>query len=314
MVTRESRKMAKLREKKEEALRQAMASSTKRKGASMTPWQETWFRLKKNKSAVFGLCIIILLILVILFAEVISPYERAIDQNIRNRLQPPSAEHLLGTDGYGRDVFTRVIHGARNTMSIAFTAAFITLIIGAPLGAYAAYYGGRFDAVLMRICDVFSSIPSLIMALAVVAALGANLFNLIIAIAISGVPGQVRGTRALVLGSMNNEYIMAARSYGSRDRQIVFGHILPNALGPTIIGFTGMLADLTLRASALSFIGLGIQPPNPEWGALLSEAREFMRVKPDLVIYPGVAILLVALAFNLLGDGLRDALDPKLRD
>jgi len=314
MATREERRTAKLRAKKEKTLQNALSSGGKSQGISMTPWQETWYRLCKNKSALVGLAIIVILVLVIVFAEVISPYERGIDQNIRSRLQGPSAEHWLGTDGYGRDVFTRIIHGAKNTLAISFISATVTLIIGTPLGCYAAYYGGRFDAILMRVCDMFNAIPSLIMALAVVAALGANLTNLIVAIAISGIPNIVRGARSRVLGSMNNEYIMAARSYGSTDSQIVFGHILPNALGPTIVSFTGQLADLTLRASSLSFIGLGIQPPAPEWGAMLSEAREFMRTEPALVIYPGVAILLVALAFNLVGDGLRDALDPKLRD
>jgi peptide/nickel transport system permease protein len=281
---------------------------------SMTPFQETLYRFCQNKVSLIGLAIMIGILLVIIFGEIISPYALGVKQNIPIRLQGPSLEHWCGTDGYGRDVVTRVLHGTKYTMLIAFPATFFAQGIGTRLGACAAFYSKWFDDVLMRVLDVFQAIPGTLLALAIVAALGTSLPNLIIAMMISRIPGATRSARAVMLSLVGQEYIDAARSYGSRDYHLIFRHVVPNALGPMIVNLTINLSAITLQVSSLSYIGLGVQPPTPEWGVLLSEAREFMRTAPHTIIFPGIAILLAALGFNLVGDGLRDALDPRLRD
>ena len=281
---------------------------------SMSPFQETVYRFCRNKVSVIGLIIVIGIILVMIFGESISPYELGIKQNIPARLQGPSSEHWFGTDGYGRDIFTRVIHGTKYTMMIAIPAVFLAQAAGIVLGACAAFYSKWLDDILMRVLDVFQAIPGTLLALAIVAALGTSLPNLVIAMMVSRIPGATRSARAVMLSLVGQEHIEAARSYGSRDDQLIFRHIIPNALGPMIVDLTINLSAITLQVSSLSYIGLGVQPPTPEWGVLLSEAREFMQVAPHTIIFPGLAILLAALAFNLVGDGLRDALDPRLRD
>jgi len=285
-----------------------------KKKKRITPFQETLYRFCKNRVSLIGLAIIILLFIVIIFAEQISPYDAGIKNDIMNRLQGPSPEHIFGTDGYGRDIFTRVIHGAKYTMIIAIPSVLFAQVIGAILGALAAFYSKWVDEVLMRILDVFQAIPAMLLALAIVAVLGTSLPNLILAMMISRIPGAARSSRAVMLSLVGQEHIDAARSYGSSDLQLIFGHILPNALGPIIVDLTINLSAITLQVSSLSYIGLGVQPPTPEWGVLLSEAREFMQTAPHTILFPGIAILLAALAFNLVGDGLRDALDPRLRD
>lgn len=279
----------------------------------MTRFQETVYRFCKNKISLIGVFIIALLIIVIVFAEVISPYEKGVDNNYKIRLQGPTREHPFGTDGYGRDIFTRVIHGAKYTMLIAIVSSVLAQVLGAIIGALAAFYSG-IDNVLMRILDVFQAIPSLLLALAISAALGGSLPNLIIAMMIARVPGAARSSRAIMLSLVGQEYIDAARSYGSSNPQLIFGHVVPNAMGPIIVDFTISLSSTTLQVSSLSYIGLGVQPPTPEWGVLLTEAREFMMTAPHTILFPGLAIMLTALAFNLVGDGLRDAMDPRLRD
>jgi len=280
---------------------------------NMSPLQETVYRFCRNKVSLIGVVIIIAIMLIVIFGEWISPYQVGVKQNIKNRLQGPSREHIFGTDGYGRDVFTRVIHGTKYSMSVAIPAALIAHTIGAILGACAAFYR-RVDDILMRILDVFQAIPGMLMALAIVAALGTSLPNLVIAISISCIPGATRLARAVMLTLVGQEHIEAARSYGCRDHQLIFRHIIPNALGPLIVDMSINLSSITLQVSSLSYIGLGVQPPTPEWGVLLSEAREFMEIAPHTIFFPGIAILLASLAFNLVGDGLRDALDPRLRD
>ena len=279
----------------------------------MTRLQEIIVRFCKNKIALLGVLIAILLILVIIFAEAIAPYEAGIKNNYQHRLEGPSAEHIFGTDGYGRDIFTRVVHGAKYTLCIAAVSSLLAQVIGAIIGAIASYYP-KVDSVLMRILDVFQAIPSLLLSLAVAAALGGSIINLIIAMMIARVPGAARSCRAVMLSLVGQEHIDAARSYGSNDLQLIFGHIIPNALGPMIVDFTINLSATTLQVSSLSYIGLGVEPPTPEWGVLLSEAREFMLTAPHTILFPGIAIMLTALSFNLIGDGLRDAIDPRLRD
>ena len=285
-----------------------------KKNKSMSPLRETVYRFCQNKVSLIGLAVVILLVFVIIFGEFISPYELGVKQNIRMRLQGPSAAHWFGTDAYGRDIFTRVLHGTKYTMMIAFPATLFAELAGIILGACAAFYSRWFDNLLMRILDVFQAIPSQLLALAVVAALGANLFNLVIAMLISRIPPSVRTARSIMISLVGQEYIDAAKSYGSSDYHLIFRHVIPNALGAMIVSMTINLSAITLQVSSMSYIGLGVSPPTPEWGALLSEAREFIITAPHLIIFPGIAILLTALSFNLVGDGLRDALDPRLRD
>jgi peptide/nickel transport system permease protein len=275
--------------------------------------KETWRRMRKNKGAMLGLAILILFGAAAIFANFIVPEEYVTLQNAKIRLQAPSAQHIFGTDAYGRDLFARVVYGSRISLTIGFVTAGISLFFGGILGACAAYYGGKIDNVIMRFMDMLSAIPGILLALSIVAALGPSMLNLLIAIAVSSIPGFVRLIRSVVLTVVEMDFIEAARACGTLDKRIILKHILPNAIGPIIVQTTSSIASMILQASGLSFIGMGVQPPNPEWGSMLSEAREYMRTASYMLAFPGVSIILTALAFNLLGDGLRDALDPKLR-
>ncbi len=288
--------------------------NNKEKNGVNSLYAEYWRRYKKNKAAMLGLVIFAMLVLVIIFADVIVPYEKAIDQDYTQRFLTPCAEHWFGTDHFGRDVFARVIHGSRYSLIIGVATNILSLVLGGLLGAAAGYYGGKVDDIIMRIMDVFMCIPFMLLALAIVAALGPGLVNLMIAITISSIPGMTRLVRSAVLLVADQDYIEAAGSYGSKDARILLKYIIPNALGPIIVNTTMNIAGTILAAAGLSFIGMGIQPPTPEWGAMLSGAREYMRQAPYLMVYPGLAILLSVLSLNLIGDGLRDALDPKLKD
>ncbi|MCL2008833.1 MAG: ABC transporter permease [Treponema sp.] len=275
---------------------------------------EVWLRIKKNKTAMAGLTVLLIFTLLAIFAEVISPYERAITINARERLKAPNSENYFGTDAFGRDLFTRVLHGSRVSLTIGLFTTFFSVIVGGLLGATAAYYGGKLDNIIMRLMDVLTCIPGILLALAIIAALGPDLRNLLIAITIASVPGFTRLTRSVILTVAEQDFIEAAKSYCTRDFRIIVKYILPNAMGPIIVQATMSIAGTILAAAGLSYIGMGIQPPNPEWGAMLSEAQVFMRTAPYLLFFPGACILFSALSFNLVGDGLRDALDPKLRD
>ena len=284
------------------------------KGKKKSKMKETWRRMKKNKGSMAGLVVLILFALAAIFANFISPESLVTEQNAKIRLQPPSREHWFGTDAYGRDVFTRVLYGSRISLTIGFVTAFCSLIAGGILGAAAAFYGGQADNVIMRCMDMLISIPSTLLALAIVAALGASMTNLLIAITISSIPGFVRLIRSVVLTVVEMDYVEAARACGTRDARIIYKHILPNAIGTLIIQTTSSISGMILQASGMSYIGMGVQPPRPEWGYMLSESREFMREQPYLMIFPGICVVLTALSFNLVGDGLRDALDPRLKD
>ncbi len=276
--------------------------------------KEIWRRFRKSKTAMLGLVLLIFVVGIAIFADVIVPYENAIAQDIPNRLQGPSAAHWFGTDEAGRDLFARIIHGSRYSLAIGIITTIVSMIIGGLLGAVAAYYGGWVDNVIMRITDVIMTVPPILLSLAVVAALGANLRNLLIAITVSCVPGIIRMVRSVVLGVVEEDYIEAARSYGTSDMRIILKYVIPNALGPIIVTATMNVATMILSASGLSFLGMGVQPPAPEWGALLSDAETYMFSAPHLLYIPGLFIVIAALSFNLAGDGLRDALDPKLKD
>lgn len=276
--------------------------------------KEVWRRFKKNKTAMVGLVIMIFLILIAVFANVIVSYDVAIQQDIVNRLQPPSAAHWFGTDGLGRDEFARLVYGCRNSLLIGVVSTLIALVIGGILGAVGAYFGGMLDSFIMRLNDIMVAIPVILLALVIVSALGASLTNLIIAISVARVPYFIRVIRSSVLGLVDREFVEAAKAGGVSNAAIIFRHIMPNAVGTIIVQTTMSISFLILQASTLSFLGMGIQAPAPEWGYMLSEAKEFARTSSYLLLFPGVSLCLAALSFNLVGDGLRDALDPRLKN
>lgn len=290
-----------------------MNEKRNRKSKKTNQMKEIWRRFRKSKTAMLGLCLLIFVLCIAIFADVIIPYENAISQSA-NRLDGPSATHIFGTDELGRDLFARIVHGSRYSLLIGVSTSVLALVIGGLLGAIAAYYGGWVDNIIMRLTDVVMTVPPILLSLAVVAALGGSLRNLLIAITISCVPSMLRLVRSVVLGVVDEDYIEAARSYGASDMRIILKYVIPNALGPIIVTTTMNVANMILSAAGLSFLSLGVQPPAPEWGALLSDAKTYMFTAPHLLYIPGIFIVIAALSFNLAGDGLRDALDPKLKD
>ena len=276
-------------------------------------WAEVWRRLKKNKVAVAGLFLLVFLAIVAVFAPLVAP--EGIDvQNYGRILEPPSGENLLGTDNLGRDVFSRIIYGSRISLTIGFITTSIGVVIGGILGSIAGYYGGRIDNLIMRFIDIILAIPGLLLAIALVSALGPSLTNLMIAVGIASVPQFARLVRASVLSTKENEFIEAAQCLGASDLHIIVKHIWPNSFAPVLVQATLRMGAAIVVASGLSFLGLGSEPPTPEWGALLSDGRRFLRDAWWMATFPGVAIMITVLAFNLVGDGLRDALDPRLKD
>lgn len=269
--------------------------------------------LKRNKAAILGMIILIILVFIAIFADFIAPYEYG-KQNLRNSFQHPNSEFIFGTDEFGRDIFSRIIYGSRVSLTIGFISVGIALLVGGLLGAISGYYGGRLDNFIMRIMDILLAIPQTLLAIAIIAALGTGMRNLMIAVGVSSVPRYARIVRASVLTIKGNEFIEAAKASGSNDAKIIIKHILPNTLAPVIVQVTLGIANAILAAAGLSFIGLGIQPPAPEWGSMLSGGRGYIREYSYMTIFPGLAILITVLSLNLLGDGLRDALDPKLKD
>ena len=274
---------------------------------------EMWRALIQNKAAVLGLCIIVFLVFLALFGRFIMPYDPNM-QDMGNTLAEPSNAHLFGTDQLGRDIFSRVIDGTKISLRVGLSAVAIALSIGTVLGAVAGYRGGKTDTIIMRIMDMFLAIPTELLALAIVASLGPSMANLLIAVTVARIPPFTRIVRSSILSVIDQEYIEAARACGASDFIIIVRHVLPNALGPIIIQATMGVGRMILTAAGLSFIGMGVTPPTPEWGSMLSEGREFMRYSPYITLFPGIAIILTSLSLNLLGDGLRDALDPKLKD
>lgn len=272
--------------------------------------RETLDVLLANRLAVIGLVVLAVLIFVAIFGTRIAPYEIN-EINIAERLQAPSGQHWFGTDELGRDVLSRVVVAARVSLQVGFIAVGFALFAGVPLGLLAGYYRGWVDAVLMRAMDVLFSFPAILLAIAILAVLGTGIGNAMIAIGLVYTPIFARITRGSVLVVSEEVYIRAARSLGARDGRIIFTHILPNVMAPIIVQTTLSLAFAILSEAALSFLGLGVQPPNPAWGRMLSEGRNFFQQAPWMGIFPGLAILATVMAFNFVGDGLRDALDPK---
>lgn len=271
-----------------------------------------WKRLCKSPLAMFGLFIVGLLIFFAITADFVAPY-RYDQQSLMDAFQAPSKEHFFGTDEFGRDIFSRIIYGSRISLQVGLIAVSISVIFGGFLGAVAGYYGGRIDNVIMRCMDILLAIPSILLAIAIAASLGPGLYNMMVAVGISSTPQYARIIRGSVLSLRDQEFVEAARAVGSSDSRIILKHIIPNCLAPIIVQCTLGVASAILTAAGLSFIGLGIQPPIPEWGAMLSGGREYIRDYAYMTIFPGLAIMITILALNFLGDGLRDVLDPKLR-
>ncbi|MBR6221538.1 MAG: ABC transporter permease [Clostridia bacterium] len=285
----------------------------RRKGNSNSLWHDAWRRLLKNRAAVIGMCWMAVLILSAVFAPLIAPYDYAA-QDLGAAYTPPCWAHPFGTDNLGRDIFSRVLYGGRISLMLGLVSVGIAWLFAGPIGAIAGYYGGRVDSVMMRFIDVFQAIPGFLLSVAIAAAIGTGMFNCMIAVGIGSIPPCARLMRGSILPIRNIEYIEAAQMVNARDRRVIFRHILPNVLAPVIINITMSVGGAMLTAAALSFIGLGVQPPSPEWGAMLSGARSYIRKYPYMVCIPGAVIFSAVLSLNMIGDGLRDALDPKLRN
>lgn len=274
---------------------------------------DVWSRLRRNRAAVIGGLIVGTFVAAAIFAPALAPYDPT-QGKLGDRLQAPSWQHLLGTDELGRDLFSRIIYGARISLEIQVVSVALALVIGVVLGVLSGYYGRLLDTLIMRLMDILLAFPGIFLAIAIIAALGTGLTNLMLAAGIYSVPQFARIVRGSVLSLKEKEFVEAARAAGESDPAIIFRYLLPNAMAPIIVQTTLRMATVLLTASGLSFLGLGVQPPTPEWGAMLSNARSYLIVAPHVATIPGLAIMIVVVGFNLFGDGLRDSLDPRLRD
>jgi len=277
-----------------------------------SPWRSALRRLRRNRGAIAGFYLVIILVAVAAFANRLSPYD-PIHVTPDSALQPPGGKHPLGTDPLGRDVLSRLIHGARISLRIGLVSVGIAAVLGTTLGLLAGFYGRWLDLVVMRMIDLLLAFPNILLALAIIAILGPSIFNLMIAVGISATPGYARLVRGSVLSARENTYVEAAIAVGVPDSLIIWRHILPNVLAPVIILSTLGMAGAILTGAALSFLGLGVQPPTPEWGTMLSDGRNYLRKAWWITTFPGLAIMITVLSINMLGDGLRDALDPRLK-
>lgn len=275
-------------------------------------WRDVWIRLCRNKLAMIAMVVVLLLVLMAVFADFIAPYDYAAIDPL-NAMKYPSAEHLMGTDNLGRDLLSRVIYGGRISLLVAVMAVAIALISGSLLGATAAYFGGVYETIIMRAMDIVMAIPGFLLAVSISASLGGGVWQTALAISIGAIPSYARIMRASVLTIKDQEYVEAARSSGASDVRIILKHIIPNTLSPIIVESTLRIGACIMQISSLSFIGLGVQPPTPEWGSIMSAGREYLRDFYPIVTFPGIAIMITLFGFNLFGDGLRDALDPRLK-
>ena len=278
----------------------------------MTSKKEAWLRLIRNKVAIFGLIILALFVVMALFATVISPYPYD-EANIRDKFMSPCWEHPFGTDQLGRDLLSRCFYGTRITMPIALLSVTAAVLLGGFVGIISAYFGGNVDNFLMRFIDIWGSIPGIMLAIAVVACFGNSSTCIVMGLALGAVPNMARTFRGAIFTVVDNDYVESSRAMGASHFRIMFKHLLPNAVGPVILAIVGLLGVEVLCVSALSFVGVGVEPGTPEWGALLSAGRQYLTTNVYLCFFPGVMIMLAVLGFNLLGDGLRDALDPRLK-
>lgn len=274
---------------------------------------EIWDRLKTNRLAMIGMVIVLVLIFCAIFADWIAPYDINA-QDPSNRLAYPSLAHLLGTDNYGRDILSRIIYGGRISLLVSLMAVVSSVVVGGLIGAISGYFGGKVDAVIMRLMDMLMAIPGTLLAICVSSMLGSGIWQTAIAVAVGGIAPSCRMLRATALSIRGEEYIEAARASGSRNLRIILTHVIPNCLAPIIVDSTLRLGGNIMMISGLSFIGLGVTPPTPEWGSMLNSGREFIRQFYPLIVFPSLAIMLTMFGFNMFGDGLRDAMDPKLKE
>jgi peptide/nickel transport system permease protein len=272
-----------------------------------------WRLLNRNRLAAAGVYMVSFLILIAVFAPLLAPHD-AVEQNLSRSCKGPSLEYLLGTDEFGRCILSRILYGSRISLTIGVTSIGMALLVGVFLGLIAGYYGGIVDGLIMRVVDVMLAFPYFLLAIAIVILLGPGIFNLIITISIYSIPTFARVIRGLVLSQKQREYIEAARAFGENDSNIIFRYLLPNCIPSIIVYSTLRIGSAILVSSILGFLGLGIAPPTPEWGAMLSGGRAYLRAAPHIVIFPGIAIMIAVLGCNLIGDGLRDVLDPRLRE
>lgn len=277
-----------------------------------SPFRDSLNTFKKSKLAVVGTVIVVFFVLLAIFGPLIAP-QGINEQNLKLKLLPPSSEYWFGTDVFGRDIFSRVIHGSRLSLMVGFASVAISIVLGSILGILAGYYGKWVDTIISRVFDILLAFPSILLAIAIVTALGPSLFNALIAIAIINIPNFGRLIRSKVLSIKEEEFITAARAIGMKDSRILLFHVLPNSMTPIIVQGTLAIATAIIEAAALGFLGLGAQAPAPEWGKMLSDARIYLVNAPWTMIFPGIAIMLTVLGFNLMGDGLRDAFDPKMK-
>ena len=271
-----------------------------------------WHRLLQNKVAVFGMAVILLLAVLSIFGPIFSKVDPN-EMNLAEQFQGPSAKHWFGTDDLGRDIFARILVGGRYSLALGLIGSVFTALIGTVLGVVIGYFGGKVDNFFMRVCDVWQAIPGQLLAIVISTTLGAGFFNTILAMSIGGIPMSIRSTRAMCLKEREMEYLEAAQSYNCSKAKIMFKHMLPNIISPTIVGTTMSMGGTIMGAAGLSYIGLGIPADIPEWGAMISAARSYSLLYPHMMIFPGLMIAIVVLAINLFGDGLRDAMDPKLK-
>ncbi|MER1988024.1 MAG: ABC transporter permease [Solibacillus sp.] len=277
------------------------------------PWKEAWRTFKKSKAALVGTGIVIFFVILAFIGPVLAP-QGMNDQELANRLLPPSSAHWFGTDDLGRDIFSRILYGARISLTVGFSAVILSAVAGSFLGIIAGYYGRWVDTIISRLFDIMLAFPSILLAIAVVSILGPSLQNALIAIAIINIPTFGRLIRSRVLMIKEEEYILAAKAIGMKNSRILWKHILPNSMTPVIVQGTLAIATAIIEAAALGFLGLGAQAPQAEWGKMLADARIFFMNAPWAMVFPGVAIMLTVIGFNLMGDGLRDALDPKMKN
>ena len=282
-------------------------------GKTRTPFSEFWRKFKKQRLAFISFFFVLFLMILAVVGPLIVPYEIA-EPDYENVLSGPSAEHWAGTDAYGRDIFSRIVAGTQISMFVGLSSVLLGAIGGTVFGLLAGYYGKWVDRIIMRICDVLLAFPGILLAIGIIAILGPGLGNVIIAVAIFSIPVFARIVRSSTLAVKSTLYVEATKSIGARPRRIIWKHIFPGTISSIIVYFTMRIGSAILTAASLSFLGLGAQPPSPEWGAMLSGGRDYLNIAPHVTLFPGLAIFFTVLVFNLLGDGLRDALDPKIKD
>lgn len=302
--------MAKMNTPAMEAIRKKEAK--RKRPRKSTPAYESWKRFKRNPTALIGLAVVCILVLIAIFAPLIAPYDYQV-QDFTALMQKPSLEHLFGTDNFGRDIFSRCIYGARYSLLIALFCTIAAFFSGGLLGIIAGYFGGMVDTIIMRIMDIFQAIPMIMMAMCIVAVLGNGIPQLVAAIMFASMPTMARNNRAAVLRVRGNDYIESSEAIGVNQFQMIVKHMIPNAVGVMIIYFVGFLAVSIMMMSSMSYIGVGLAAPTPEWGLILNDGKAYLTSAPYMMLFPALMIMITCFAFNLMGDGLRDAFDPRLK-